>query len=428
MANPFEGIDTSDAPYVIVSSDTHAGLQPEQYRPYLDAAFHSRFDEWVAERHLHRRMVEEVNGEYVARWEGENAEGLKGAYDPEIRDKELDADGIAGEVIFADGDSVTGQESPPFGAGLAAGQITDPDLAFAGARAHNRWLVEFCATNPARRAGVALVPVTFDVRAAVREVEQLAGAPGIKGVMIPTMWHEHPSYGHPDYEPFWAACAAAGLVVHTHSGEGDWPSYNDNLAQFVLEVPFWTHRPLWQLLLSGAFDRHPGLRYAAVEAGSWWLGDLLWKADITFGANPKVKKLNSRTKGLIQRLPSEYVGTNVFVGASTMSREEIRRRHRNGVDALMWGTDYPHPEGSWPHTAERLGSDFRDVSVEDTRLLLGLNAVRCYDLDLAALKEIADGVGPTPTRLGQDLDLRTPPNAIREARWWFDDYGMGWKD
>lgn len=426
MANPLEGIDTSNRPYVIVSSDTHAGLQVEEYREYLETRFHPQFDEWVVERHNHRRLVEEVNGEYVARWEGENAEGLKGAYDPDVRDKELDADGIAGEVIFADGDAVTGQESPPFGAGLAAGQITDPALAFAGARAHNRWLVEFCATNPARRAGVALVPIIHDVDESVREIEALAGKPGIKGIMIPTMWHEHPSYGHPVYDPVWAACADAGLVVHTHSGEGDWPSYNENLAQFVLEVPFWTHRPLWQLLLSGKFDRFPNLKYVVVECGSYWVGDLLWKADTSFGANPKVKKLSSRTKNLIKKLPSEYFGTNVFIGASTMSREEIRRRHRNGIDALMWGTDYPHPEGSWPHTVERLENDFREVSIEDTRLLLGLNAVECYDLDLPALEEIAAGIGPTPEQLHQDASLRTAADAIREARWWFDDYGMTW--
>ena len=183
---------------------------------------------------------------------------------------------------------------------------------------------------------------------------------------------------------------------------------------------------LWQLLLSGKFDRFPGLRYAVVECGSYWLGDLLWKADTTFGANFKVKKLNSRTKGLIQRLPSEYVGTNVFIGASTMSPEEIRRRHANGVDALMWGTDYPHPEGSWPHTRDRIETDFQQVSVEDTRLLLGLNAVRCYDLDLPALTRIAEEVGPRPTDLHQDLSLRTAPDAIRTARWWFDDYGIEW--
>jgi predicted TIM-barrel fold metal-dependent hydrolase len=165
-----------------------------------------------------------------------------------------------------------------------------------------------------------------------------------------------------------------------------------------------------------------------VECGSYWLGDLLWKADTTFGANFKVKKLNSRTKGLIQRLPSEYVGTNVFIGASTMSPEEIRRRHANGVDALMWGTDYPHPEGSWPHTRERLEQDFQQVSIEDTRLLLGLNAVRCYDLDLPALEGIAAEVGPRPTDLHQDPDLRTPAGAIREARWWFEAYGIDWPD
>ena len=194
----------------------------------------------------------------------------------------------------------------------------------------------------------------------------------------------------------------------------------------MLEVPFWTHRILWQLLLSGKFDRYPNHKYSVVECGSYWLGDLLWKADTTFGASGKVKKLNAKTKGLMERLPSQYVGENVFIGASTMSREEIRRRHVNGIDALMWGTDYPHPEGSWPHTVERLETDFQRVSIEDTRLLLGLNAVKCYDLDLAGLQDIAAQVGPTPEKLNQDPSLRTPDNAIREARWWFDDYGMEW--
>ena len=210
MGNPLAGVDTSDAPYVIVSSDTHAGLQVEGYREWLDPKYLPQFEEWVVERHDHRRLVEEVNGEYVERWEQENADGLPGAYDPAVRDRVMDADGISAEIIFADGDSVTGQESPPFGAGLAAGQITDPELAFAGADAHNRWLVEFCATDPVRRAGVALVPVIHDVGRAVREVEKLAGQPGIRGVMVPTMWHDKPSYGNPVYDPFWAACADAG--------------------------------------------------------------------------------------------------------------------------------------------------------------------------------------------------------------------------
>ena len=429
MPNRLQGVDQTNNPYVIVSSDTHAGLYVEDYRQYLESSLHAEFDEWLVTRHQHRAMVEELNGEYVQQWESDNEWGLRGAYDPEIRDKSLDADGVAGEIIFADGDAVTGMEAPPFGAGLQAGMITDPRLAWGGARAHNRWLIEFCATNPPRRAGVGLVPITHGVDEAVREIQTLADKPGIKGIMIPTMWHDHPSYGHIDYDPVWAACAETGLVVHTHSGEADRDSYNENMAQYMLEVAFWTHRPLWQLLLSGKFDKFPGLRYVPVECGSWWLGDLLFKADAMFGGrNWKVKKMNASTKGLIERLPSEYVGDNVFVGASTMSKVEIRRRYVNGIDALMWGTDYPHPEGSWPNTIERLETDFQEVPVEETRLLLGLNAVRCYNLDLAALQEIAAEVGPTPLELNQDLSLRTAPNAIREARFWFDDYNIEWKD
>ncbi|GIT45867.1 MAG: hypothetical protein Ct9H300mP12_04520 [Acidimicrobiales bacterium] len=91
--------------------------------------------------------------EFVNQWEGENEWGLQGAYDPEVRDPVLDADGVAGEVIFADGDAVTGQESPPFGAGLAAGQITDPRQAFGGARAQTAgWR---SSAPPTRYAGLA---------------------------------------------------------------------------------------------------------------------------------------------------------------------------------------------------------------------------------------------------------------------------------
>jgi len=71
----------------------------------------------------------------------------------------MDSDGVAAEVIFPDADAITGMESPPFGAGLSAGTIEDPELAFAGARAHNRFLVDLCATSPVRRGGVGLVPI-----------------------------------------------------------------------------------------------------------------------------------------------------------------------------------------------------------------------------------------------------------------------------
>ena len=115
-------------------------------------------------------------------------------------------------MIFADADAITGMESPPFGAGLSAGEIEDPELAFAGARAHNRFLVDLCATSPERRGGIALVPICHDVERAVDGDRVGRAAPGIRGIMIPTMWRDHTPYNDPSYDPVWAACAGRALA------------------------------------------------------------------------------------------------------------------------------------------------------------------------------------------------------------------------
>jgi len=408
--------------YVIISADTHAGLPVEQYRPYLEARYHAAFDEHLAERNAHRDQQLQMNYDYIMGWESDHEEGLRGAYDPAQRDKELDADGVSAEVMFADADAVTGMASPPFGAGLSAGAIEDPELAFAGARAHNRFLADLCSHSPERRGGVALVPITHDIRRAVKEIEWLADQPGVRGIMIPTMWHDRLPYNHRDYDPVWAACEAAALPVHTHSGEAPQEEYNENIGIYLAEVVWWAARPMWHLLFSGAFERFPGLKYVVTEAASYWAADMMWKWDQYLGGGHTTAKMAALLKGKISMLPSDYFGRNIFIGASTMSKEEIRRRYVIGCDVMMWGTDYPHPEGTWPNTVARLRSDFCDVPVEDARKLLGETAARCYGFDLEALEPIASRVGPAPADLGQDEAVRTDPEVVRTARWWKDEY------
>ena len=410
--------------YVIISSDCHAGLACEEYRPYLEERFYPAFDEFLAERQASREEALAMNYEYIMNWETHNEEGLRGAWDAQQRDKELDADGVSAEVIFADSDAITGKESPPFGAGLSAGQITDPALAFAGARAHNRFLVDLCATSPERRGGIALVPIVHDVRRAVEEIEWVAQHPGIRGIMIPTMWRDHAPYNDAVYDPVWAACAEAGLVVHTHSGEAPREEFNDHIGIYLAEVVFWTYRPIAHLLFSGAFERFPNLKFAVTESAAYWVPDLKWKWDQYFGGGHTTAKMAALMQGIISKLPSEYFGTNIFIGASTMAKEEIRRRYLIGTDCVMWGTDYPHPEGTWPNTVERLRKDFTEVPVADARLMLGETAARAYGFDLDALRPIAEKIGPTPADLGQDVTRTATPEELARAEWWKDEYGM----
>ena len=271
--------------YLVISSDTHAGLPGPEYREWLDPEYRERFDDFLAERARAAELAARgfLNDEFARQWHEENEEGLRGGWDAARRDKELDADGVAGEVIFPDADSVTGGASAPFGAGLGVSGDTPADLLLAGARAHNRWLAELCADSPERRAGVAIVPVIVDIDAAVSEIRR-AHESGLRGgILIPPMWQPHEPYHHPRYDPVWAVCEELALPVHCHSGPAPQEEYGEVrgwMSVYGYETIFFTARPLWFMLLTGVFERFPGLKLAVTEAGSYWAPDLLWRVDM----------------------------------------------------------------------------------------------------------------------------------------------------
>jgi predicted TIM-barrel fold metal-dependent hydrolase len=389
--------------YLVISSDCHAGLPNEQYRQWLDPDYREPFDRYLAARAAMEAELAERglrNPEFAEEWEQENAEGLRGGWDADRRDRELDADGVVGEVIFPDADAVSGGASAPFGAGLAATAEVPVELLMAGATAHNRWLAELCATNPERRAGVAIVPI-FDVEAAVAEIAR-ARESGLRGgILIPSMWQPHQPYHDPRYDPVWAACADLGMPVHVHSGAADRASYGEHVGIYVAEVRWWSTRPLWFLLWSGVFERFPNLTFVTTECGAFWAPDLLWTSDLVYDREHAAKKLGSQLTSGMPLRPSEYFDRNCFIGASNTRRRELARRYEIGVANIMWGNDFPHPEGTWPHTRQWLRDAFHDIPVDETQQMLGDNAAVCYGFDIAALRPLADRVGPTPGDLGQ---------------------------
>ena len=157
---------------------------------------------------------------------------------------------------------------------------------------------------------------------------------------------------------------------------------------------------MWFLLWSGGFERHPGLKFAVTEGGSWWAADLLWRSDIAYMNEHATKKMGDIAPKL-KMLPSEYFDRNVFIGSSNTRRREIARRFEIGVGNIMWGNDFPHPEGTWPHTRQWLRETFWDCPVDDARRILGLTAAKVYGFDVGKLQSLADRFGPTPEDLGQ---------------------------
>ena len=384
-------------PLIVISSDCHAGLPPERYRDYVAAQYRDAFDvalpiQLAEVRAMAKKfLVADINEE----WRQGRERPLSGAWDHYERIRVLEGDGIAGEIIFPDG--ITEMNMPPFGAGLSL--PTDarivPELQWEGARAHNRWLAEFCAMAPERRAGVALAPICWDVDEAVREIRWVREH-GLRGILIPSMWGRCDAYHHPKYEPIWSACEDLGVVVHLHSGAAPMEDYGDHLGMmgiYITEVVWWAVRPLWFLIWGGVFERHPKLKLAITESTTVWVPEALALMDQRFSETHYSAKLGDYRSHLRMK-PSEYFHRNVFLGASCMPRREAELRHQIGVMNIMWGSDYPHPEGTWPHTREQMRETFSGLPEDELRAMLGGNAVRVYGFDADALARVAARIGP----------------------------------
>ena len=127
--------------HLIISTDGHAGLPMEGYRDYLDTKYHNAFDEALPIQREQTAQAEALFliDDFNREWRQGIEHDLTAAWDSKVRDRVIDEDGIAAEVLFPDG--ITEMNSPPFGAGLSLKPDgVDPELQWAGARAHNRWL------------------------------------------------------------------------------------------------------------------------------------------------------------------------------------------------------------------------------------------------------------------------------------------------
>jgi predicted TIM-barrel fold metal-dependent hydrolase len=404
--------------YVIISADCHAGPESPVYREFLDPAYRADFDEELKERERliaeRRAQTSSTNfvgdDEFKEEWFGEDEEGnslheigLRGGWDAVTRDKELDADAVCGEVVFPGPDAVTGTMGAPFGAGFNPVATKSPGHLLAGARAFNRWAAEMCSQSSERRRGLIVAPLLDDLEGVMDEIRRAHGEGLTGGIIIPPRWTGHESYTSHRYDPVWALCEELSLPVHCHSGPAPQEDYGEApgwITVYGYETIFFTGRPLWFMLLTGVFERFPRLRMAVTEAGSYWVPDMLWRMDMMVSREHGMRKLVG-TRDVLRMLPSEYFDRNCAIGSSNTRRRELARRYEIGVGNIMWGNDFPHPEGTWPYTRAFLKDRFWDIPIDETAKILGENQAEFYGFDMGALQPIADRIGPTPAELGQ---------------------------
>ena len=396
MTSTMRGTDR----YTVISADGHAGADLLDYRAYLPSRWHDDFDAWAPT--------------YVNPFADLLAPTAFRNWDSDRRLAELESNGVAAEVLFPN-------TVPPFfeQSNLTAlpPNAEEYERRWAGVQAHNRWLVDFCAAAPGRRAGVIQVFLN-DVDDAVAEIRsQRQRMTVCGGVLLPAV---SPNSGlhelwDPYYEPLWQVCEELDLPLNVHSGSGlpDFGDLDPARAIMLVELPWFAHRPLWHLIFGGVFDRHPRLRLALTEQGLAWLprglDTLEWfYARMTRGRSAEALFFGAAVGGLA-RTPREYFEDQVWAAASFLRPSEAPLVPEVGVGRVMWGADYPHSEGSYPYTTEALRAAFSAFEADDVRAMVETNAAAFFGFDLAALRPLGDRIGPTVDEVRQPLPATEYP-------------------
>jgi predicted TIM-barrel fold metal-dependent hydrolase len=385
-----------DKKLLVVSADGHVGPSVKnQLRDYCEKEYLEDFDAFSAELEASRASdTVDTDLSIPREWTDSLIERAQfaGLQDPSARLRDMDADGIAAEVLYHGG---ANGESMPFSTFSLAtwGSAEYNHLEGVGVRIYNRWLADYVSEDRDRLLGIGHVTVR-DVDEAVAGVWRAKEA-GFKGINLPAPRRDFTPYPDPSWDPFWAACQEAELTLCTHGGGGDIEDRLTGPSQnpiFLMEYPYFGRRGLWHLILGGVFHRFPNLKLALAEQFGDWVPATLVEMDSAY-LSPH---FSAALRAIVPDRPSEYFKRNCYIGASFMSRAEaeIGLEHEFASN-MMWGADYPHPEGSFPNSLLSLRKTMAGLPADVVTSYLSGTASKAYELNIDALNKIAQSICPT---------------------------------
>jgi len=372
-------------PAVILSSDSHVFEPPDLWAKRIDRAFRDRApriqrigdaDQIVIETDQILSgigLISNAGARFEApetiSGDGRFEDVPQGGYDPEQHLADMRLDGIAGEVLYPS-------------QGLFYYRIADSALMSAIFRAYNDWLADFCAADRKRLKGIAMINLD-DVQEGIGELERAARL-GLAGAMITEHPLDHRRYDQPEYEPFWAAAESLGMPLSLHTAtrrQGKIRGAGEKTLRDASSRSTKAHYPalsMCDIIFSGVFERYPRLTLAIVEFELSWAPHILVSMDYTY---------RERTGEAIYRFKSGMKPSDFFHRNVVLSFQEdaigIRLRDVIGVDNMMWGSDYPHSESTFPQSRKILAEILAGVPEDEQAKIVGGNTARVYGFEVA---------------------------------------------
>src|SRR5690606_28878250 len=284
-----------------------------------------------------------------------------GSWDPAERIKDMDADGLHAEIIYC-------------GYGMSMFGHPDDEFQRDAHRAFNDWIAQYAPYAPDRLFPIANISMT-DLDEDLKEVERVMKM-GFRGIFISNDPAPERRYDNPMWDKFWTAVEEYGLPVNIHiltgqSTVGQVSQANPLIDGVLLMVR--SYRTISEMATGGVLDKHPNLKIISVENDIGWLPGFLKRMDwYSYRFRPRYPQM-SKSGG-------DYWRTQIY---STFQDDEpgMRCRDMLGVTQLMWGSDYPHFDSTWPNSRAATERNFAGVPEDEMELILGGNMVRVYGLE-----------------------------------------------
>lgn len=308
---------------------------------------------------------------------GRRADVLVGNFEPAARLEDMAKDGVDTAVLFGGG---------PLG-------TADNDLYIASFEAYNHWLADFCQYDAKRLIGVAYLPMQ-DIDQSIAMLKDAARR-GLRGVNIPAFPQsskgtagggfaaqvlalsgdpEGPlQYDDPEFDRFWKACVDHDMAVTIHLGARvARPGMNRFLPNLVMSKVCMAE-PISIMIFGGVFERFPQLRYGSIESGVGWMSWMAQYMDDIYDNQRHWLQLDLKER------PSFYMDQNVY---ASFIRDPVGVKNRDlpGGRNIMWSTDYPHSETTWPESQKNLQRHFSGLTEAEMRPIVRDNAIRFFGL------------------------------------------------
>ena len=374
--------DSQDARYTIISSDTHAGGSHASTASSSRRSTSTTSTRGAASTRTRSRISATTGG--CRNW------------DNEMRNGQQDADGVVGEVIFP---NTVPPFFPSFVLFAPPPKPEEYEHRLAGIRAHNRWLDDFCGQFPERRAGIGQIFVN-DIDDAIEDVKWIKEHGLRGGVLLPTVPPDATGSSRSTTPTTTGSgrCARTSRCRSTATAASASPAYVPHPSSALIQIAELA------VLLPPPADLHVAVGCVRALPEPQVRDDRAGLRVDPVVPRPARRRSSPRcaTSGAIGelRFKPEHILPEVgdrVLPAERVARRELprsgrrrgRQRRRVGLDKFMWGTDYPHDEGTYPFSREALRQVFHDWTEADMRKVLAENVAKLYDFDLDALAPLA---------------------------------------